>query len=107
MQWDCPATGGVFKRGNCKLSLVLESGNLQTVVITGTFFHAFKHLLPLSFQLKVFLGHFFVFGMAADDGDVVATRLAHEEGGNALPTSRFVVLETVLYWDVAECRRLY
>lgn len=37
-----------------------------------------------------------------DDGDVVATHMMHEERGSTTATDRYVVRESVFYWDVAE-----
>lgn len=50
---------------------------------------------------------YLVFYMAPDDGDVVATRMEHEESGNASTKSRFVVQETAIHWNVVKFRQLY
>lgn len=45
--------------------------------------------------------------MASNDGNVVATRSAHEDGGSTFATNRFVVRAIVPYWDVARYMPLY
>lgn len=45
--------------------------------------------------------------MASEHENVAAARPAYEGAGNVSTTSRFVVRETALHWDVAVYRRLY
>lgn len=53
------------------------------------------------------LPFFLVYGNASGDGEVVALRLAHEEGDDASTTSRFVLRETMPHKDVPDYRWLY
>lgn len=45
--------------------------------------------------------------MASSDGDIAATRLAHEGEGSTSAKERFQVRWSVPHWDVSEYRRSY
>lgn len=69
--------------------------------------YAFKRFLfSIQLQLLTFY-HFFVFDMASDNGDAVATQLVHGKGGSTSATDCFVERKTVPHRDVAKYGKLY
>lgn len=88
------------------LTQVFVPSNTQRAAIAGRSVR-FEVFFQILIAIVNFLSFFFVFDTSPDDGDVVATRSTHKEGGSASSTDPFVRRETVPHWDLAEYRRLY